>query len=354
MRAVFHYGNGRLLSKNKDMKKILFLALMVMTVQTYGAAPDKKNKKKKKNDVEQKAPTVSITTPADTLSYATGMMSTRGLMTYVQKEFGIDTAYMTDFIEGYKDMADKIDDPKIKARYAGMRIAMDVGERILPEAVSQFKDTPNPIDVSLFNSGFVAGVTEDTTLMQLDYAVKLFENALAAKDKVYKEENEKWLAENASKEGVKTTSSGLQYKVIKAGNGEIPKGSSKVKVKYSGKLIDGTEFDSSYKRVPQTSTFRADQVIKGWTEALTMMPVGSTWELYIPQELAYGQRQAGKIKPYSTLIFTVELEGIEKPEVKPEAKTEETGVEETKSAAPATVKKPTPAKTRKPAARTKK
>ena len=105
---------------------------------------------------------------------------------------------------------------------------------------------------------------------------------------------EKFLAENAKKEGVKTTSSGLQYKIIKEGNGAIPTDSSKVKVNYKGTLIDGTQFDSSYDRKEPT-TFRANQVIKGWTEALTMMPVGSKWELYIPQELAYGAREAGQI-----------------------------------------------------------
>ena len=115
-----------------------------------------------------------------------------------------------------------------------------------------------------------------------------------------------------TKEGVKTTPSGLQYKIIKAGNGAIPTDSSTVKVNYKGTLIDGTQFDSSYDRNEPT-TFRADQVIKGWTEALTMMPVGSKWELYIPQELAYGAREAGpKIKPFSTLIFEVELVSIEK------------------------------------------
>mgnify|MGYP002650875090 CR=1 FL=1 len=123
---------------------------------------------------------------------------------------------------------------------------------------------------------------------------------------------EKFLAENKTKEGVKTTASGLQYKVITEGKGEIPNDTCKVKVNYKGTLIDGTEFDSSYKR-NEPATFRANQVIKGWTEALTMMPVGSKWELYIPQDLAYGGRETGgQIKPFSTLIFEVELVGIEK------------------------------------------
>ncbi|MBQ5378509.1 MAG: FKBP-type peptidyl-prolyl cis-trans isomerase, partial [Prevotella sp.] len=107
------------------------------------------------------------------------------------------------------------------------------------------------------------------------------------------------------------------------GTGAIPTKTDKVVVKYEGKMIDGTVFDSSYKRNPQTSSFRCDQVIKGWTEALTMMPVGSKWELYIPENLAYGERQAGQIKPYSTLIFTVELENIEAEAKATEAKADE-------------------------------
>ena len=167
-------------------------------------------------------------------------------------------------------------------------------------------------------SAFIAGVLSDTTLMDVKSAAQLFTKVSEAenyrKEQAYKSENEQWLTANAAKEGVKTTASGLQYKVIKEGTGETPKATDRVKVRYEGKLIDGTEFDSSYKRGPEPTAFRADEVIKGWTEALTMMPVGSKWELYIPQNLGYGARQAGKIKPYSTLIFTVELVEIDKPE----------------------------------------
>ena len=115
--------------------------------------------------------------------------------------------------------------------------------------------------------------------------------------------------------------SGLQYKVLTAGTGEKPKATDKVVVKYEGKTIGGKVFDSSYKRNPQTTSFGVTQVIKGWTEALQLMPVGSKWELYIPYNLAYGERGAGRdIKPYETLIFTVELVDIEKPEAKAEVK----------------------------------
>ena len=118
---------------------------------------------------------------------------------------------------------------------------------------------------------------------------------------------EKFLAENKTKEGVVTTPSGLQYKIITKGTGAIPADSSKVKVNYKGTLIDGTLFDSSIKR-GQPATFGVSQVIPGWVEALQLMPEGAKWKLYIPSELAYGAQGAGEmIPPHSTLIFEVEL-----------------------------------------------
>ena len=116
------------------------------------------------------------------------------------------------------------------------------------------------------------------------------------------------------------------------GEGEVPQTTDKVLVNYEGRLVDGTIFDASNKHGDKPASFRADQVIKGWTEALTMMPVGSKWRLFIPQELAYGERNMGNIKPYSALIFDVELVGIDKP------KTEEPA-QEAKPAAKKTAKK---------------
>ena len=160
------------------------------------------------------------------------------------------------------------------------------------------------------NSGCMTKEEAQTFMQTQMDAVK--SKALEKKYADNKAAGEKFLAENKTKEGVVTTPSGLQYKVITKGTGAIPADTSKVKVNYKGTLIDGTEFDSSYKR-KEPATFRANQVIKGWTEALTMMPVGSKWELYIPQDLAYGARETGgQIKPFSTLIFEVELVGIEK------------------------------------------
>jgi len=168
-------------------------------------------------------------------------------------------------------------------------------------------------------AGFVAGVMDDSKVMTAEEAAtyaetvqnRMVSEKAAAKYGDYRKANEAFLAENAKKAGVTTTASGLQYEVLKAGTGIKPTAASVVKVHYHGTLIDGTVFDSSVER-KEPATFGVSEVIKGWTEALQLMPVGSKWRLYIPQELAYGPAEQGTIKPFSTLIFDVELISIEK------------------------------------------
>ena len=295
------------------MKKILLLSTILLVGTTFASAANDKGKDKKK---QKEVAVQPLTSPQDSLSYAVGLAATNGLMPYLQQEYELDTAYIADFIAGYKDALSQIESPQFKARHAGAAIARMVKDKILPQTSADFKDTPDAIKSELFNRGFLAGVEKDTTVFTVDEASELFQSHRAAakeiKDKAVIAQNTAWLKENSTKPGVKTTPSGLQYKVITQGKGEVPQKSDQVTVKYEGKTIDGNVFDSSYKRNPQTTSFRCDQVIKGWTEALTMMPTGSKWEIYIPQELAYRERQAGQIQPFSTLIFTVELVSIEK------------------------------------------
>lgn len=147
-----------------------------------------------------------------------------------------------------------------------------------------------------------------TTIMELQKRVMAAQQK-ESKEKAAKnlEEGKKFLAENQKKEGIKTLPSGLQYKVLTEGSGKIPKLEDRVSVNYKGALIDGTEFDSSYKR-GQPATFPVKGIIKGWTEALQLMKEGSKWELFVPPDLGYGERGAGRtIPPNSTLIFEVEL-----------------------------------------------
>ena len=143
-----------------------------------------------------------------------------------------------------------------------------------------------------------------------DYMAKSGERAKNAGEK-NKKDGAAFLADNGKKPGVQTLPSGLQYKVIQAGTGPKPKLTDKVKTHYRGTLIDGQEFDSSYSR-GEPATFPVTGVIKGWTEALQLMPVGSKWQLFVPSTLAYGDRGAGgKIGPGATLIFEIELLSIE-------------------------------------------
>ena len=266
------------------------------------------------------APKANLKTDIDSLSYSIGMAQTQGLKGYLTGRLDVDTAYMAEFIKGLNEGANKTSKKDI-AYMAGLQIGQQISNQMM-KGINQEPfagDSTKTISKDNFMAGFIAGTLEKGGVMTMEAAQEYTRTAMETiKEKAMEEKyadnkaaGEKFLAENKTKEGVKTTESGLQYKVITEGKGEIPADTCKVKVNYKGTLIDGTEFDSSYKR-NEPATFRANQVIKGWTEALTMMPVGSKWELYIPQELAYGSRESGQIKPFSTLIFEVELVGIEK------------------------------------------
>ena len=266
------------------------------------------------------SPKANLSTELDSLSYSIGMAQTQGLKGYLVGRMDVDTAYLAEFIKGVNEGANKTSKKDI-AYMAGLQIGQQISNQMMKGINQELfaGDSTKTISKDNFMAGFIAGTLEKGGVMTMEAAQEYTRTAMETiKAKAMEEKyadnkaaGEKFLAENKTKEGVKTTESGLQYKVITEGKGEIPADTCKVKVNYKGTLIDGTEFDSSYKR-NEPATFRANQVIKGWTEALTMMPVGSKWELYIPQELAYGSRESGQIKPFSTLIFEVELVGIEK------------------------------------------
>ena len=288
------------------MKKYLMTALVLVASASLFTA----SAAKKKN-VKKVTPVV-LATESDSLSYAAGVHATRGLIPFIQQSYKVDTAYMADFIRGYEEAIAKANTPQGTAYIVGMQIAQMVNQRILPGTREELKSAKDSIDAAMFSRGFVAALANDTTLFSLKKAGEFKIQILAGA-------GEKFLAANAKKPGVKVLPSGLQYKVIKAGQGEVPKATDEVEVIYEGRLIDGTVFDATSKHGgAKTDKFRAVNLIKGWTEALTTMPVGSKWQIYIPYELAYGERQAGQIPPYSTLIFDLELVSIVKPEVKAE------------------------------------
>ena len=273
------------------------------------------------------SPKANLTTDIDSLSYAFGMARTEGLDQYLMQQ-GVDSTLMGEFLKGFQAGTQKTSQKDV-AYMMGQQIGQMVSKNWV-EALNRelfgVNDSVNTVNREQMLAGFLAGVAKNYGVMEKSIADGYVRTQMSAiKERILEEKyadntaaGEKFLAENKTKEGVVTTESGLQYKIIKEGKGAIPAKTDKVKVHYKGTLIDGTEFDSSYSRKdkdgnPQPATFRANQVIKGWTEALTMMPVGSKWELYIPQELAYGARETGAhIKPFSALIFEVELLDIEK------------------------------------------
>ena len=286
------------------MKKFTFAALAAVSAVMMFACGNGTPKANLKSDV-------------DTVSYAIGMAQTQGLKEYLVGRLGVDTAYMDDFIKGLNEGANAGDDKKKAAYYAGIQIGQQISNQMVKGINHELfgEDSTKTISLKNFMAGFIAGTVGKGGLMTVDSAAQVAQDmmrAIKAKnlEKEFggnKAEGEKFLAENGKKEGVKLLPSGVQYKVIKEGTGALPKDTSMVKVHYEGKTIDGKVFDSSYKR-NEPADFRANQVIKGWTDALVHMPAGSIWEVYIPLELAYGERQQGTdIKPFSTLIFKIEL-----------------------------------------------
>ena len=289
----------------------------------------KKKENKKAAEVEVVKP-LELKSSSDTLSYAAGMMLTDGLIPYL-KQTGVDTVFMAKFIEGFETVVKAGDNPEMKAYVAGMEIANRVKDQMLSRMKGDLKDSPDSIVDELAFRGFIDGLKSDTSVYDSKRASEMFKQKFEAAKKAKEEKlygpnrdaGKAFLAENAKKDSVVTLPSGLQYKVLVKGNGEVPKATDKVLVNYEGRLIDGTVFDASKKHGDKPAEFKPSQVIKGWTEALTMTPVGSKWQLYIPYELAYGERNTGSIKPFSTLIFDVELVGIDNGEKKAEEKKEE-------------------------------
>jgi FKBP-type peptidyl-prolyl cis-trans isomerase FklB len=290
------------------MKKFTFAACIAIAAAVFTSCGNGTPKASLKNDV-------------DTLSYAIGMAQSDGVKEYLVERLGIDSAYIDQFLKGVNEGASAGDDKAKAAYYAGIQIGQQIGTQMVKGLNYELFGNDSTQTVSLKNilAGFVAGATGKKQLMTIDVArttaeTKLREIKAAEMEKQYgdyKKQNEKFLADNAKKEGVVTLPSGVQYKVITEGKGAMPTETATVKVNYEGKTIDGKVFDSNAKSGKPVE-MRANQVIKGWTEALTHMPVGSKWEVYIPQEEGYGSREAGTIKPFSALVFEIELLGIEK------------------------------------------
>lgn len=311
MKKLFQYG-------------LLTLAAMALAVPS-AAQKAKAQKKSKKEKADLVIPFVELKTAADSTAYLFGVSQSNGLMSYATGQLRVDTAYITRFAQGIIDRANADNtDAGLHAYNEGLKIGDQIGQMTEQMGRDYFAADPDSkMDRRIVASAIVQGLLGMGSL-PADSAMLLFRDIMTKReaennDRLYGQnikEGETFLNNNKQKEGVITLPSGLQYKVITQGTGPIPTATDRVSVNYEGHLINGTEFDSSYKR-NQPATFGVTQVIKGWTEALQKMPVGSKWELYIPHNLAYGERKTGNIPPYSTLIFTVELLEIVAPAATP-------------------------------------
>lgn len=296
----------------------------------------------KKASVQKVVPAKPVLkTDLDSVSYMFGaMLYEQGLSTYLQQlNIVMDTAGVTspvrldsimkaneknrnEFLLGIKESMDASDTKN--AYFSGLAIGGQISNQMAPGLLEQLYGNSK---AKLNSAAFIASMSTAMSggEFEIENLSEVFNEKMQeaqAKAQAKQEESqkaqyadqiakgEKFMAENQIKDGVVTLPDGLQYKVVTEGTGTIPTASDRVKVHYHGTLLDGTVFDSSIER-GEPATFGVGQVIKGWTEALQLMPVGSKWILYIPYDLAYGGRDAGKIKPFSNLIFEVELLDIE-------------------------------------------
>jgi FKBP-type peptidyl-prolyl cis-trans isomerase FklB len=316
-------------------------------------------------------PKASLKNPVDSISYAYGVsLADQGLMQYLEQsgiitgtsnieyEYQMKISAAKDSVEKKnleKEMKAKIDSinkvnaPKLNEFVRGLKEALNsgkeksayiqglgIGQQISQQMLPQFnqmlfaEDTTQKINKDELLAGLMSVLKNEKLAMSKMDANAYVQNQVEKAQKKQNEKQEaklkeqykdsiaaaeKFLAENAKRPGVITLPSGLQYEILRKGNGPIPTDTDRVKVNYQGTLINGTVFDSSIKR-GEPAVFGVKQVIPGWTEALKLMPVGSKWRVYVPYNLAYGSQDRGTIKPFSTLIFEVELLGIEKNDKK--------------------------------------
>lgn len=284
----------------------------LLTIALAGAVciPAMAQKKGDKGDL-------ALESRTDSVSYCLGLLNAGDVLKqHLSEDFGIDSLLYGEFMKGVQNGA-RCTKPKDVARAVGFYHGLMMSSERLDKMARPLLSSDNGtmmLNKDMFMGAFRAGLLDESPAVSEKEANKYLSHVQKElkerSQRKYREDNKAFLEENAKADGVTVLPSGLQYKVLVKGDGPVPAVTDRVKVHYRGMTIDGEEFDSSYKR-NSPMTFSPGQVIKGWTEALTMMPVGSKWVLYIPQELGYGSRDTGPIKAYSTLIFEVELLGIE-------------------------------------------
>lgn len=288
------------------MKKITFVAALAIGAAALSSCGNSTPKADMKNDV-------------DSLSYAFGFSQSEAIKE-ILPNMEVDTAYMAEFIKGLTDGALSIDDKKRNAYNVGVGIGTQLAMMQKNTSKQIFADdSTQTLSIKNLVAGVISGITGKNKIMNEEKArmiiqfktMEIMQKSLEKKYGPNKEKSAKFMANIAKQPGVKKLANGVCYKVISEGSGDIPSDTSTVKVNYEGRTIDGKVFDSSFAR-KQPEIMHAKQMIPGFTEALTHMPVGSTWEVYIPADQAYKEHDMGQIKPFSALIFKIQVLSIEK------------------------------------------
>jgi len=282
------------------MKKFNVLAIGVMAVLLASCGSSKPGK-------------VVMKSVTDTVSYSIGMgRAVRAYKSQLEQS-GIDQSVIDAFIKGFLEAANNPDDASKKAYAIGFEIGSEeMNNAYTGISESMFgSDSELSFNKSNYLNGFIDGLKDNYDIMTFEEAdetsERLYQYFTELQFEANRKTGEEYLAKKAQEEGVVKTASGLLYKVITEGNGKKPSASDNVKVKYRGSLVDGTVFDESTSAI----SLNLGQVISGWTEGLQLMNEGSKYELYLPYNLAYGESGQSVIKPYSALIFEVELISVE-------------------------------------------
>ncbi len=270
-------------------------------------------------------PKAELVTETDSLSYALGVVQCDPrLKDALTMQFQLDSSNYDAFLRGFLDGANSKSNDAI-AEALGFQVGMQYNEKTLKQHSAYFfsGDTTKSLNADAIIDAWITAFKGGKTQMSLDSArlflnnfqQALYEQNMAKQYPEWKKRNEDFLAENGKKEGVVTTESGLQYKITRLGKGEIATDTTQLYVTYTGTLVDSTQFDSSIKedrktKVKKNNPFAVKpngNVIDGWKEILKTVPVGTKLTLYVPYNLGYGARTMGKIKPFSTLIFDMEI-----------------------------------------------
>jgi FKBP-type peptidyl-prolyl cis-trans isomerase FklB len=291
----------------KDMK--IAIASLIFTATCLGQTTTAQNQ-------------ISLRTQTDSLNYTLGVANGDGIKNYhfqnkpLEECIGTFMKSLDEAFAGDKQFV-KPDSANVYAPIIEM--GNKVGTTLKAQASTGLMGIPSiKVEFQLIRKGVEDGMRDNNSLMSpassqkylQETMLKINQQKTSPEDKLNKTACEEFLAKNKLRKEVITTHSGLQYEIIKKGNGALPTNSSTVKVLYKGSRIDGSIFDENLK-ADQAMTFKLSDVIKGWTEAIQLMPVGSKFKIYVPQELAYAQVKHGEIKPFSTLIFEIELLSIE-------------------------------------------